>query len=624
MVNPTWFSATEYLDNKLAQLQAIDPTGKENGNKAWDADSLTKALEAAGYKGDEGAYQHFVDYGMDENISPNASFDTALYLAAKAEQLNQINFEGKTWTAASVMDAITAAGMGSAWEHYQLYGSAEGIATGDGFDSAAYFVTKVAQMNATNENGRSNWTVDEVKAIFAEQGLTALEHYNLYGKDEKLDTYAPEGVDFTKAEIDHDLAKGFDAYTRSQEYSLSDALAAQRDGSLADNYTLTDDAAAIDAGNVTVAEQAALKDFVAGAVNGAEYAKSDIVYSLDDTLANISNVAASVLQGSDGGYYITDSVANIGAATGITLKNAETVTADVTGDTSVAYSAEGMKGFLENAQTSFVAEKDALVSFTGTTGNDAMSLANLDKVTLDKVELALVGGNGADYLSGGSHNDIIFAGNATAKGANGVYAEGTDSFGKDAINADFAKAFFGPEGNWMSESAQTFFKGHNIVEGRAGDDTLVASAGDDLFLFQTGGGTGTPATAELGFAALGKDTIHSFAVGNDALFIMDQSDRTGNIDANGAGLVFSSGWKFGKQSVVDGTATSSVTTAGDSGMTGDVTVVWSDNFHTATVTIDGSLVNQNSDDLVITLVGVQGATDSTTVADLFGLAQATA
>ena len=113
-------------------------------------------------------------------------------------------------------------------------------------------------------------------------------------------------------------------------------------------------------------------------------------------------------------------------------------------------------------------------------------------------------------------------------------------------------------------------------------------------------------------------------MGNDALFIMDQSDRTGNIDANGAGLVFSSGWKFGKQSVVDGTATSSVTTAGDSGMTGDVTVVWSDNFHTATVTIDGSLVNQNSDDLVITLVGVQGATDSTTVADLFGLAQATA
>lgn len=611
MANPNWFSATEYLDNKLAQLQAIDPDGKENGNKAWDADSLTKALEAAGYKGDEGAYQHFVDYGMDENISPNASFDTALYLAAKAEQLNQINFEGKIWTAASVMDAITAAGMGSAWEHYQLYGSAEGIATGDGFDSAAYFVTKVAQMNATNENGRSNWTVDEVKAIFAEQGLTALEHYNLYGKDEKLDTYAPEGVDFTKAEIDHDLAKGFDAYTRSQEYSLSDALAAQRDGSLADNYTLTDDAAAIDAGNVTVAEQAALKDFVAGAVNGAEYAKSDISYSLDDTFANISNVAASVLQGSDGGYYITDSVANIGAATGTTLKNAETVTADVTGDTSVAYSAEGMKGFLVNDHTSFVAEKDALVSFTGTTGNDAMSLANLDKVTLDKVELALVGGNGADYLSGGSHDDIIFAGNATAKGANGVYAEGTDSFGKDAINADFVNVFFGPDAdsNWIDPTVQTnFFKGHNIVEGREGNDTLVASTGKDLFLFQTGGGGNTGKAQELTFKELGTDTIHNFTVGEDVLFIMDQSENGAGDTPTGINHKFSAGW-----------------TAENVNKAENVTLEWNDTHTSVTVTVHDSFVAGSTEgDLVINLVGVQGADANTTVADLFGLDQATA
>ena len=47
--------------------------------------------------------------------------------------------------------------------------------------------------------------------MFAEHGLTALEHYNLYGKDEKLDTYGQKvGVDFQKANIDHTLAEDFD------------------------------------------------------------------------------------------------------------------------------------------------------------------------------------------------------------------------------------------------------------------------------------------------------------------------------------------------------------------------------------------------------------------------------
>lgn len=39
MANPNWFVAKDYLNNKLAQLQANDPKGN------WTMETMTKALE---------------------------------------------------------------------------------------------------------------------------------------------------------------------------------------------------------------------------------------------------------------------------------------------------------------------------------------------------------------------------------------------------------------------------------------------------------------------------------------------------------------------------------------------------------------------------------------------------
>lgn len=55
MANPNWFVAKDYLNNKLAQLQANDPKGN------WTMETMTKALEEAGYKGDDGLYKHFTE-----------------------------------------------------------------------------------------------------------------------------------------------------------------------------------------------------------------------------------------------------------------------------------------------------------------------------------------------------------------------------------------------------------------------------------------------------------------------------------------------------------------------------------------------------------------------------------
>ena len=242
----------------------------------------------------------------------------------------------------------------------------------------------------------------------------------------------------------------------------------------------------------------------------------------------------------------------------------------------------------------------------GGAGNDAITARD------SAVAVTLIGGQGADYLVGGAEVDVIFAGSMTTL-KDGVYGEGSDSIAKDAINTQFVKGFFGPDSNWMDPSAQAFFKEHNIVEGRKGDDILVASSGKDVFLFQTGGGSDGK-DQELSFNELGKDTIHSFTVGQDVLFVMDQSEQAPDGTIAGLKHKFSAGW------TIDGDG--KVKVGGFE--KGTVTVTWNDNFHTATVLIDDGIVGQSGGDLTINLVGVQGADANTTVAELFGLTQATA
>lgn len=476
MANPTWFDETFYLNGKLAQLKAVDPDGKLNGDKAWSTvDEVKAALEAAGYEGDEGLYQHFVDFGMDENISPNEGFDAMFYLQAKADALNAVKYEGKEWDAASVMDAFKAAGIESAWEHYQLYGSSEGIATSADFDSAAYFVAKVKQLNDTGYDGRSNWTVDEVKAAFAEQGLTALEHYQLYGKDEKIDTYG----DFTTAAIEDDGT--FDIYTGVKTYAtLEDALEAQASGKLAENYAITD---ATNAGDVTVAQQAGLADLLAGATPAIT---ADPDYTLVDTVDAIANASTAVLMGSEGGYYIKDTLANIIAGADSLVQGAEKVTiTDIEENGFTVDNFDFDKGVI-GSDTNVVSAADNLAEPWSTTSNDFLVATN-DESVID-----------LDALKGK---------------LDWTWTSQDGEFGDKEFTGTIAAGNF-----------------NNILEGGKGDDTLVGLDGaKDVFLFNSwridniGGGK-----------QLGSDTIYNFEVGQDKLMVsgvylngvLDMSEET--------------------------------------------------------------------------------------------------
>lgn len=658
---PSWFNAKDYLANKLVQLKAVDPEGN------WTAESLTKVLEENGYKGDDGAYKHFTDFGMDENVSPNALFNVSEYLAAKAEQLNAMGFEGKNWSAASVYDAIKAAGM-NVWEHYEQFGSKEGINPSNSFNAESYIAAKTKLMNETQEGGRANWTIAEVKAAFEENGLSALDHYNLFGQDEfKAAGKETALADAIKvADADKVTADStFDPFSGVQTYATTQAaLDAQEAGSLAENYAIKDATGTVD---VTVEQQAGLADLLAGATP----AFTDTVkYHLIDTVAAIAGASTIVLTGSTDGYAIADTLANAIAGSDGLVNGAKAVTADVAlgakaddvatttlkyddidgkdashivlakaevnalGKAEIVIDATDSAGALVGADSKGFdvdTANDALdgtaisgltYKFVGTAHDDFLKVgtgfasvdggAGNDAITARGSAVTLIGGQGADYLVGGAEANVIFAGSMTTL-KDGVYGEGSDSIAKDAINAQFVKGFFGPDSNWMDPSAQAFFKEHNIVEGREGDDILVASSGKDVFLFQTGGGSDGK-DQKLSFKALGEDTIHSFTVGQDVLFVMNQSEQAPGGTIAGLNHKFSAGW------TIDGDGKVTI----DGTEKGTVTVTWNDNFHTATVLIDDGIVGQSDGDLTINLVGVQGADANTTVAELFGLTQATA
>lgn len=285
MANPSWFNAKDYLTNKLAQLQATEPEGN------WNVYSMAQAFANEGYEGEDGAYQHFLDYGMSEDVSPNALFDVDAYYSNKLDALKNDPKTAEEWadkTVDDVKDAFTANGL-SAWEHYQQFGTAEGINPSADFDTVKYLEAKAAAMNALG--GDKVWTAADVADAFAENGWSALEHYELFGNSGAEGEVAPS---YNPAPV--------------VTLTFADALAAE---TLPAEYFLADGAASFEGVAVAHLEaaQAKAQSIFDGALNKADLEYS-VAYTLSDTLANIMAADAAVLEGH--AYTLTDGVVDLG------------------------------------------------------------------------------------------------------------------------------------------------------------------------------------------------------------------------------------------------------------------------------------------------------------------------
>ncbi len=481
MADPKWFDEEYYLTGKLAQLKSLDKQYKD-----WLVDDVKKAFSDAGLT----AYEHFAQFGHSEWISPSADFDANYYIASKAAQLNEMAYGGRSnWTMQDVVDSFKAAGL-SAWDHYAQYGFAEGVNPSESFDTDAYCAAKAVELNKQAYDGKTDWTVADVKAAFSAAGITALQHAAEFAETENINVPAATDKDAVQDVMD----KGSAVLPGDiPTLSLEDAVAAAVAGNLPDVYKL--DESALNAGELSVADAGHIKDIVKGADNYKADAPFSYSYTLADTLANLQNASASVFNSAKE-KLIVDTYETVKAADDL----GGVVKAELTGDATNGYlSMEGIKG---------------------------LTIAQLG------------GGNGADYLGTNTASSVLFGGSITEKDENGLYAESQDSITSNALNGTFDKVFVNSNGEgkqWISDTTLSLFQGANIfdIHGNASGTTAVASTAKDVFLLQSGDGMNGK-TAETNVAKL---EIQHFKVGQDALMILNQGQSTGKIAESSADIL---------------------------------------------------------------------------------------
>ena len=166
----------------------------------------------------------------------------------------------------------------------------------------------------------------------------------------------------------------------------------------------------------------------------------------------------------------------------------------------------------------------------------------------------IVGGANADFIRGGrlgytGDADLIFAG-ARTTAVDGVYPQGADGTAGTGVATAFTN-LFSPIGG--STTYDNVFTAANIIEGCQGDDVLVASAQKDVFLYQTytTGSSGV-------IARPGNDTIHSFKMGTDRIFVFE---KRGDVDNASGDFTFTAGNDASSSNTTTGTLAGGQTTS---------------------------------------------------------------
>lgn len=165
---------TYYLDAKLAQLQTVAPGTWDN----YTSEQLETLLASHGLT----AESHYMKYGYNEGLEPNSFFNHGEYIIAKGAQLYQI---GAYNSIGEGVAAFQAAWPYDVYQHYLLFGAAEGINPSNSFDESQYLADELSLLQERDPEWLGG-TIDELREVLASYGMTVLDHYFNYGKDEGL------------------------------------------------------------------------------------------------------------------------------------------------------------------------------------------------------------------------------------------------------------------------------------------------------------------------------------------------------------------------------------------------------------------------------------------------------
>lgn len=526
MANPKWFDADVYMQNKLVQMQASDP--------AYTMPDLVDAFAKAGYVGPEGYYAHFVQYGADEDVAPNAFFNAQEYYTAKAAQYYGEAFTGSELQVAEVKALIQAADM-NAWTHYQQYGSAEGVDPSNAFDASAYCAAKALAMNdaGLKDAAGKDWTADSVKTAIDQANMSVLEHYLTYAGTGVGEVAA--GATYPVADDDHVVVPnpgktvvvdgtattfngtaGDDTFyvdTKLQEYNTLDG----REGN--DTLILNNQA---QAGTIKNIENLVVRN---GNGNTYDLSAFSSSFTLEEAGATVTvdNVTGQKLAVSSNAAASTLNVNMAAGQTSVDLTSQNrtgTQTFALTGDSlssvklAVDEGAEGVSFTGSGAKVTNLA-------ITATASDAKDDAARVDVAGLEKLTNITVAGAGAVDLAGAA-KDALATVNATAN-TGGVSVD---------LSQSAKVAFTGGAGNdKLKIGASTV--AHDLG---AGDDTLNYTAALDAGGSVAGGeGTDTVSLESAKLNDLKADFANNKISGFEALTVTTSLDNGINM-ADYAGI----------------------------------------------------------------------------------------
>lgn len=176
------FDESYYLNAKLEQLHAKGET--DASGKPYTMESLVKAISDAGLT----PYSHYTQYGCREGLDPSSVFDQSYYLASKLAQLHstgEMDANGNAYTMESLTATLAAQGM-SPLQHYLQFGRDEGLNPNAWFNESEYLNAKLAQLHSTGETDANGdpYTLASLRQAISDAGMTPLEHYEQFGHAE--------------------------------------------------------------------------------------------------------------------------------------------------------------------------------------------------------------------------------------------------------------------------------------------------------------------------------------------------------------------------------------------------------------------------------------------------------
>ena len=461
-----WFDPTVYMQNKLAQMQATDP--------AYTMSDLVAAFADAGFVGEEGYFQHFLQFGAAEEVAPNAYFNANEYYAAKAAQFYGEAFTGSELQIAQVKTLINKEGM-NAWTHYQQFGSAEGVNPSNAFDASDYCAAKAEAMNAAGQKDPdgNDWTAESIAKAIDDAGMSVLEHYLTYAGTDEGEVAA--GSTFPVSDDDQVVVPSGETIVIDE----LDSTIAYTGSAGDDKFYLKNDATNLHAYNT---------------LDGGEGNDTLILDGKDLGGATIRNIENLVVNGGDADYDMSL------FATSFTLN----------GGMAQLTNVAGQKLVTDNA--------------TSLTVNMAAGQASVDLASLNRDSVAQ-----AVVLHGDSLSSVKLA---VDEGAHEVGFAGSDAKVTDlAITATVSEA----ENDVAKVNAEALDELANVTVAGAGAVELIVADGDKLKAVNAAENTGgvTVDLSEADNAAFtggaGADTLtvkgskvaHTLGAGDDTVVVSD-------------------------------------------------------------------------------------------------------